>query len=77
MFCRCTSCQNIQYQVHEVKEETIVKAISQLVIEKLEQYIASSKIVVYSGSVDQTIKVGEALGCLIYYYNIDSYTRKV
>ena len=76
MFRGCTSRRNIQYQVHEVEEETIVEAISQLVAEKLEQYAAPSKIVVYGGSVDQTIEVGEALGCPIYHRNVDSRAGK-
>jgi len=76
MFRGCTSRRNIQYQVHEVEEETIVEAISQLVAEKLEQYAAPSKIVVYGGSVDQTIEVGEALGCPIYHCNVDSRAGK-
>ena len=47
-----------------------------MVVEKLEQYIVPSKIVVYSSSINQTIEVGEALGCPIYYYNVDSHARK-
>ena len=76
MFRGCTSRRNIQYQVHEVEEETVVAAICQLVAEKLEQYPAPSKIVVYGGSVDQTVEVGEALGCPIYYRNIDNRAGK-
>jgi superfamily II DNA helicase RecQ len=76
MFRGATSRRNIQYQVHEVESQAVVEAIGQIVEEKLEQYPAPSKIVVYGGSVDQTIKVGEALGCLIYHRNIDSRTGK-
>ena len=76
MFRGPTSRGNIRYQVHQVEGETVVKAISQVVKEKLEQYPAPSKIVVYGGSVDQTIKVGEALGCPIYHRNVDSRAGK-
>jgi superfamily II DNA helicase RecQ len=43
---------------------------------KLEEYIAPSKIVIYSGSIEQTIEIGEALECPVYYYNIDDRARK-
>ena len=76
MFRGPTSRGNIRYQVHQVEGETVVEAISQVVKEKLEQYPAPSKIVVYSGSVNQTIKVGEALGCPIYHRNVDSRAGK-
>ena len=70
MFYSPTSRQNIQYQVHKVEGDTI-KAICRLVEEKLEKYAAPSKIIVYSGSVEQTIEIGEALGCPIYHYSVD------
>ena len=57
--------------MHEVEGDTI-KAICRLVKEKLEKYVALSKIIVYSGSVERTIEIGEALGCLIYHYSVDN-----
>jgi hypothetical protein len=74
MFCSATSCRNIHYQVHEVKGEkgeTVVEAICQLVKKKLEQYLARSKIVVYSSSIEQTVEIREALRCPIYYCSVD------
>ena len=56
--------------MHKVEGDTI-KAICRLVEEKLEKYIAPSKIIVYSGSVKWTIEIEEALGCLIYHYSVD------
>jgi len=47
-----------------------------LVAEKLEKYTAPSKIVIYSSSVEQTIKIGEALGCPIYHCNVDDRAGK-
>src|SRR5208283_4211107 len=47
-----TTRGNIQYQVQEV-EGDIIEAVCQLVKEKLEQYAAPSKIIVYGGSVEQ------------------------
>ena len=70
-----TTRRNIRYQVQEVEGETI-EAICQLVAEKLEQYPAPSKIVVYGGSVKQTIKIGEALECPIYHRNVDDRAGK-
>ena len=64
-----TSRRNIRYQVQEVGD--IIEAICQLVEEKLEKYAAPSKIIVYGGSVEQTIEIGEALGCPIYHYSVD------
>src|SRR5271156_5575535 len=74
MFQSPTSRRNIHYQVHEVegeKGETVVEAICRLVEKKLEQYPAPNKIVVYGGSVEQTVEIGEALGCPIYHRNVD------
>jgi len=45
----------------------MVEAICQLVKRKLEQYLAPSKVVVYSRSVEQTVAIREALGCPIYH----------
>ena len=67
MFRAPTSRRNIHYRVNEVERETMVEAICQLVERKLEQYPAPSKVVVYSGSVEQTVAIREALGCPIYY----------
>jgi hypothetical protein len=74
MFHSATSRQNIHYRVHEVKREkgeTVVEAICQLVKKKLEQYLACSKIVVYGSSVEQTVEIGEALGCPIYHRSVN------
>jgi hypothetical protein len=46
-----------------------VRAVT--VKEKLEKYIAPSKIIIYSSSIELTIKIREALRCPIYYYSID------
>ena len=51
-------------------------AICQLVTQKLEQYLAPNKIVVYGGSVEQTIAIGEALGCPIYHRGVDDRAGK-
>jgi hypothetical protein len=42
-----------------------------LVARKLEQYAGPSKIIVYSGSVEQTITIRNALGCSIYHRSVD------
>jgi superfamily II DNA helicase RecQ len=79
MFQSLTSRRNIHYRVHEVegeKGETVVEAICRLVEKKLEQYPAPNKIVVYSRSVEQTVEIGEALGCPIYHCNVDDRAGK-
>jgi len=79
MFRGPTTRRNIQYQVQEVEGEegeTVVEAICQLVKRKLEQYPAPSKIVVYSGSVEQTVAIGEALECPIYHRSVDDRAGK-
>ena len=76
MFRAPTSRRNIHYRVNEVERETMVEAICQLVERKLEQYPAPSKVVVYGGSVEQTVAIGEALGCPIYHRNVDDRAGK-
>lgn len=75
MFRGPTTRRNIRYQVHEV-EETVVEAICRLVKQKLEQYPSPGKIIIYGGSVDQTVGIGEALGCPIYHRNVDDRAGK-
>lgn len=75
MFRGPTSRRNIQYQVQEVEGDTI-EVICRLVKEKLEKYAAPSKIIVYGGSVEQTIEIGEALGCPIYHRSVDDRAGK-
>jgi hypothetical protein len=57
-------------------EGEIVEAVCELVKQKLEQYLAPSKIVVYKGSVAQTVEIGKALECPIYYCNVDDQAGK-
>jgi superfamily II DNA helicase RecQ len=74
-----TTRQNIRYQVQEVKGEQgkrVVEAICQLVNQKLEQYPAPSKIIVYGSSVEQTVEIGEALECPIYHRSVDDQAGK-
>ena len=49
-----------------------IKAICRLVEEKLEKYVAPSKIIVYKGSIEKTIEIEEALECPIYHYSVDN-----
>ena len=44
--------QNIRYQVYKVEGEIVVEVIYRLVERKLEKYLATSKIIVYRGSVE-------------------------
>ena len=72
-----TSYPNIAYSVVEYNvEET--EAVCQLVAEKLEQYPAPAKIIVYSSSIETIEELGskEALNCHAYYTNIGSIEEK-
>jgi len=64
--------------VQEVEEDTegIVEVICRLVKEKLEQYASPNKIVIYKGSIEQTVEIGEALQCLIYYCYVNNRAGK-
>jgi hypothetical protein len=54
----------------------IEKAVLALVAEKLEQYPAPGKVIVYSSSIDSADSLGEALGCEVYYRTVDTRGRK-
>ena len=75
MFRSPTTCQNIQYQVQKVVEE-ILKAVCRLANQKIKQYPAPSKIIIYRGSVAQTKEIREVLKYLIYYCNINNQAGK-
>jgi len=76
-FRGCTSRPNIAYSVIEYDvEET--EAVCQLVAEKLEQYPAPAKIIVYSSSIETIKELGskEALNCHTYYADVGSTEEK-
>jgi superfamily II DNA helicase RecQ len=50
--------------------------VLQLVEEKLEQYAAPGKIIVYSSRVEEAEELGEVLGCEVYHRTIDSQDGK-
>ncbi|KFZ23111.1 hypothetical protein V502_02410, partial [Pseudogymnoascus sp. VKM F-4520 (FW-2644)] len=59
-----TTQPNIAYSIHEYAEESNeTEAICQLVGEKLEQYAAPAKIIVYGGTIERTQELSKALGC--------------
>jgi hypothetical protein len=72
-FCGCTSRPNIAYSVveHDVEQ---IEAVCQSVAEKLEQYPALVKIIMYSSSIKTIKKLGseEALNCYTYCANVGS-----
>ncbi|KFY65619.1 hypothetical protein V496_02450 [Pseudogymnoascus sp. VKM F-4515 (FW-2607)] len=51
-------------------------AICQLVGEKLEQYAAPAKIIVYGGSIERTQELSKALGCHQYYREVGDREEK-
>ena len=75
MFRSPTSHPNITYSVVEYEEDNEFKrgdiaAVCKLVEDKLEEYAALAKIIIYSSSVITTQEVGSALGCHAYYRDV-------
>jgi superfamily II DNA helicase RecQ len=67
MFRSPTSRKNIRYQV-VAYDGTDEKAV-QFIREKIQQYAAPGKIIVYSNSVDRVERLAEMLGCLSIHAN--------
>jgi RecQ family ATP-dependent DNA helicase len=76
MFRAPTTRKNIQYQVRESGPESDIDVVCRVVQEKLEQYAAPGKIIVYSSKVTQAEKLGELLGCPVYHRNVDDHIGK-
>jgi superfamily II DNA helicase RecQ len=77
IFRGCTSRPNIEYSVFEHDrdvEET--EAVCQLVAEKLRQYPAPAKIIVYGSSIDTIEELGRGLNCHKYYHDVGSRAQK-
>jgi superfamily II DNA helicase RecQ len=76
-FRGCTSRPNIAHSVveHDIEQ---TEAVCQLVAEKLEQYPAPVKIIVYSSSIETIKELGskEALNCHTYYADVGSTEEK-
>jgi len=71
MFRSPTSRPNIAYSVVEYEEDEFgrgdIAAVSRLVEQKLEEYAAPAKIIIYSSSIVTTQEVSSALDCHAYY----------
>lgn len=68
-----TTRPNIAYSVVERKAEVEeLTAIQELVEQKLEQYPAPAKIIIYSSNIDTIEEIGAQLGCHIYHASIGS-----
>jgi superfamily II DNA or RNA helicase len=88
MFRGRTTRANVAYRVQEVEVEeesppgqatdkrgfpTVIQdAVLQLVQEKLQQYPAPAKIIIYSSSIAGAKQLGELLECEVYYRDVDS-----
>ena len=68
-----TSRPNIAYSVveHEAEVEEL-SAVQTLVEQKLEQYPAPAKIIIYSSTIESIEEIGARLGCHIYHASIGS-----
>ncbi|KFZ24201.1 hypothetical protein V502_01319, partial [Pseudogymnoascus sp. VKM F-4520 (FW-2644)] len=72
-----TTRPNIAYSVYEYAEESDeTDAICQLVGQKLEQYTAPAKIIVYGGTIERTQELSRALGCHQYYREVGDRDEK-
>jgi superfamily II DNA helicase RecQ len=76
MFRAPTTRTNIAYQVRESGPDSEVDAVCQVVQEKLAQYAAPGKIIVYSRKITQAEKLAEELGCPVYHRNVDDHVGK-
>ena len=68
-----TSRPNIAYSVVEHPAETEESTfVQELVAQKLKQYPAPAKIIIYSSSIDSIEEIGAKLGCHVYHANVGS-----
>jgi len=69
-----TSRPNIAYSVVEYEEDEFgrgdISAVCRLVEQKLEEYPAPAKIIIYSSSIVTTQEVSSALDCHAYYRDV-------
>ncbi|KAK6591435.1 DNA helicase [Botrytis cinerea] len=74
MFRSPTSRPNIAYSVVEYEEDEFgrgdIAAVCRLVEQKLEEYAAPAKIIIYSSSIITTQEVSRALDCHAYYRDV-------
>lgn len=74
MFRAPTSRPNIAYSVVEYEEDEFgrgdIRAVCRLVEQKLEEYPAPAKIIIYSSSIVTTQEVSSALDCHAYYRDV-------
>ena len=74
MFRALTSRSNIAYFVAEYEKDEFgrgdIAAVCRLVEQKLEEYSAPAKIIIYSSSIVTTQEVSNTLGCHAYYRDV-------
>ena len=72
-----TSRPNIVYSVVEHPAETEESTfVQELVTQKLQQYPAPAKIIIYSSSINRIEEIGAKLGCHVYHANVGSAKAK-
>jgi len=80
IFRSLTSRPNIIYSVVEYKEDEFrrgdIAAVYKLVDNKLEEYPALAKIIIYSSSIITTQEVRRTLGCYAYYRDVGDTAAK-
>jgi superfamily II DNA helicase RecQ len=80
MFRSPTSRPNIAYSVVKYKEDEFEKgdiiAVYRLVGNKLKEYPAPAKIIIYSSSITTTQEVSSALDCHAYYRDVSNIAVK-
>jgi hypothetical protein len=76
MFRAPTTRTNIAYQVRESGPDSVGEVMCQVVREKLAQYAAPGKIIVYSSKITEAEKLAEELGCPVYHRHVDDSVGK-
>jgi superfamily II DNA helicase RecQ len=76
MFRAPTTRKNIAYQVRESGPDSEIDAVYRVVQEKLAQYPAPGKIIVYSSKITQAEKLAELLECPVYHRSVDDHIGK-
>lgn len=77
IFQGSTSQRNITYSVVEHKGDVKeVQAVQDLVAQKLEEYLALAKVIIYCSSIVRIKELGKELDCSMYYTKVGSEAEK-
>lgn len=85
-----TTRENVRYQVIDMDipeptydvlgrliEDSLEEAVQKIVEQKLRQYAAPAKIIVYSGTIDAAKRLASRMGCSVFYSQVDTRDGKL